>query len=65
MNTKINALIRMFLTNVSESAQRLKDCFQTILISDKVEVLSVKSEANFYQQVHMTNQTDEFCSEYK
>ncbi len=65
MNTKIDALIRMSLTNVSESAQHLKDCFQTILISDKVDVLSVESEANLYQWVYMTNQTDEFCSEYK
>ncbi len=48
MNIKINALIRMFLANVSESAQRLEDCFQTILIFDKVNVLSVESEANLY-----------------
>ena len=49
MNTKINALIRMFLANISESTQCLEDYFQTILISDKVDVLSVESEANFYQ----------------
>ena len=55
----------MFLENVSESAQRLKDCFQTILISDKVDVLSVESKANLYQQVYIINQTNEFCSEYK
>jgi len=55
----------MFLENVSESAQRLEDCFQTILISDKVDVLSVESKANLYQQVYIINQTNEFCSEYK
>ncbi len=65
INTKVDALIRMFLENVSESAQRLKDCFQTILISDKVDVLSVESKANLYQQVYIINQTNEFCSEYK
>ena len=65
MNTKINALIRMSLADVSESAQRLEDHFQTILISDRVDVLSVESEANLYQRVCMTNQTDEFCSKYK
>ncbi len=65
INIKINALIRMFLTNVSESAQRLEDCFQTILILDRVDVLSVESKANLYHWVYMINQTDEFCSEYR
>jgi len=49
MNTKVDALIRMLLANVSESAQRLEDHFQTILTLDKVDVLSVKSKANLYQ----------------
>jgi len=65
INTKVNALIRMFLVNVSESAQRLEDCFQTILISDKVNILSVESKVNLYQWVYMINQTNELCSEYK
>jgi len=51
MNTKVNALTRMSLANVSESAQRLEDCFQTILTFDKVNVLSIESEANLYQRV--------------
>ncbi len=55
MNIKINALIKMLITNVSESAQCLEDCFQTILISDKVDVLSVELKANLYQWVHMIN----------
>ncbi len=65
MNTKVNALIRMLLANVSESAQCLKNYFQTILILDRVDVLPVESKANLYQWVHMINQTDELCSEYK
>ncbi len=65
MNTKVNALIRMLLANVSESAQCLKNHFQTILILDRVDVLPVESKANLYQWVHMINQTDELCSEYK
>jgi len=65
MNTKVDALIRMFLTNVSESAQCLEDYFQTILILNKVDVLSIESKANLYQWVWMINQTDEFCSEYR
>jgi len=65
MNIKINALIRMFLANISESAQHFEDYFQTILTLDKVDVLSVESKANFYHWVHIINQIDEFCSEYK
>jgi len=62
MNTKVDALIRMSLANVSESAQRLEDCFQTILTLDRVDVLSVESKANLYQRVCMINQTDELLS---
>jgi len=65
INTKVDALIRMSLANVFESAQHLEDCFQTILISDKVNVLSVELKTNLYQQVCMINQTDELCSKYK
>ncbi len=49
MNTKVDALIRMFLVNVSESAQHLEDCFQTILTLNKVDVLFIESKANLYQ----------------
>ncbi len=62
-NIKVDALIRMSLANVSELAQRLEDCFQTILISDRVDVLPVEPKANLYQRVCMINQTDELCSE--
>ncbi len=65
MNTKVDALIRMLLANVFESAQHLEDRFQTILTLDKVDVLPVESKANLYQRVCMINQTDEFCSEYR
>ncbi len=51
INTKVDALIRMLLANVSESAQRLEDCFQTILILDRIDVLSIESKANLYQRV--------------
>ncbi len=65
MNTKVNALTQMSLANVFESAQRLEDCFQTILIFDRVNVLFIESKANLYQRVHMINQTNEFCDEYR
>jgi len=64
-NTKVDALIRMSLANVSESAQHLEDHFQTILTLDRVDVLPVEPKANLYQQVRMINQTDELCSEYR
>ncbi len=65
MNTKVDALMRMFLANVFESAQHLEDCFQTILTFNRVNVLSIELKANLYQQVWMINQTDEFCNEYR
>ncbi len=51
INTKVDALIRMFLANVFESAQRLEDHFQTILIFDRIDVLSIELKANLYQWV--------------
>jgi len=64
-NTKVDALTRMPLADVSESAQRLEDRFQTILILDRVDVLPVEPEANLYQRVRMINQTNELCDEYR
>ncbi len=73
MNTKVDALTWMFLANVSESAKRFEDRFQTILTFDKVNILLIdsklsansKSEVNLYQRVWLVNQMNEFCSEYK
>ncbi len=50
MNTKVDALIRMSLANVSESVQRLEDHFQTILTLDQVDVLFIESKANVKDQ---------------
>jgi len=49
MNTKVDALTRMSLADISESAQQLEDYFQTILTLDRVDVLLVESKANLYQ----------------
>ncbi len=73
MNIKVNALTWMSLANVSELAKRFEDCFQTILTSDKVNILSIdskssansKSEVNLYQRVWLVNQMNEFCSKYR
>ncbi len=71
MNTKVDALTWMSLANISESAKRFKDRFQTILIFDRVDILSIdsklsansKSEVNLYQRVQLVNQMNELCSE--
>ncbi len=55
MNTKVDALIRMSLANIFESAQRLEDYFQTILIFNRINVLFIESKANLYQRVWMIN----------
>ncbi len=63
MNIKVDALTQMSLANVSESAKWFEDCFQTIFISDKVNILSIdsklsvnsKSEVNLYQRVWLVN----------
>jgi len=65
MNIKVNALIRMFLIDVSESTQRTEDCYQIILILDRVNILAIKSEVDLYQQVKDVNKMNELCNEYK
>ncbi len=65
MNTKVDALIRMSIADISESAQRTEDCYQTILISDKINVLATESEVDFYQRVKDVNKMNELCREYK
>jgi len=63
----------MSLANVFELAKRFEDHFQTILIFDRVNILSIdlklsansKSEVNLYQKVQLVDQMNEFCSKYK
>jgi len=49
MNFKVDALIRMSLINVSESAQRTEDRYQIILTFDKINILAIESEVDLYQ----------------
>ncbi len=55
MNIKVDALIRMSIADIFELAQRTEDHYQTILISDRINVLAIKSEVNFYQWVYIVN----------
>jgi len=65
MNFKVNALIRMSLINVSESAQRTEDHYQIILTLDRINILAIESEVDLYQRVKDVNKTNELCNEYK
>ena len=65
MNTKVNALIRMFLIDVFESTQRTEDCYQIILTFDRINILAIKSEVDLYQRVKDVNKMNELCNEYK
>ncbi len=70
-NIKVDALTRMSMIDSSESAKGIDDCFQTILISNWINVLSIEFEiepeyeTNLYQCVHLVNQKNELCNEYR
>ncbi len=49
MNTKVDALIRMSLINISELTQRIKDRYQIILTFDRVNILAIEFKVDFYQ----------------
>ncbi len=65
INSKVDALIRMSLIDVSESAQRTEDHYQIILILDRINILAIESEVDFYQWVKHVNKMNELCNEYK
>ncbi len=65
MNTKVDALIRMFLIDVSESTQRTEDRYQIILTLDRINILTIESEVDLYQWVKDVNKKNELCNEYK
>ncbi len=65
MNTKVDALIRMSLIDISELTQRTEDHYQIILTFNKVDILAIKSEVDLYQQVKNVNKMNELCNEYK
>ncbi len=65
INIKVNALIRMFLIDVFELTQCIKDCYQIILTFNKVNILAIEFKVDFYQRVKVVNKTNELCNEYK
>jgi len=65
MNTKVDALIRMSLIDVSESTQRTEDRHQIILTLDRVDILAIESEIDLYQRVKDVNRMNELCNEYR
>ena len=65
INIKVNALIRMFLIDVSESTQCTEDHYQIILTLDRINILTIESEVDLYQWVKDVNKMNELCDEYK
>ncbi len=65
MNTKVNALIRMSLIDVSESTQRTEDRYQTLLTFNRINILAIESEVDLYQRVKDVNKMNELCNEYR
>jgi len=65
MNTKVNALIRMSLIDVSELTQCIEDHYQIILTLDKINILAIEFEVDLYQRVKDVNKMNELCNEYK
>ncbi len=55
----------MFLIDVSESTQRTKDHYQIILTLDRINILAIESEVDFYQWVKDVNKMNKLCNEYK
>ncbi len=55
----------MSLIDVLKSTQRTEDCYQIILTLNKVNILAIESEVDFYQWVKDVNKTNELCNEYK
>jgi len=70
-NFKVNALTRMLMIDSSELVKDIDDCFQTILISNWINVLSIEFkieseyEINLYQCIRLVNQKNELCNEYE
>jgi len=55
----------MSLIDVSELTQHIEDHYQIILIFNRINVLAIESEVDFYQQVKDVNKINELCNEYK
>ncbi len=70
INIKVDALTRISMINSSESAKDIDDHFQTILILNWINILSIEFEieseyeTNLYQHVHLVNQKNKLCNEY-
>jgi len=70
INIKVDVLTRMSMIDSSELAKEIDDCFQTILILNWINVLSIEFEIkseykiNLYQRIYLVNQKNELCNEY-
>jgi hypothetical protein len=64
INIKVNALIWMFLVNISESIKRIENHYQIILIFNRINVLVIEFEVDLYQRVCDINKMNEFYNKY-
>jgi len=70
-NIKVDALTKMSMIDSFESAKDINDRFQTILISNQINVLSIEFkiepeyETNLYQRIRLVNQKNKLCNEYR
>ncbi len=61
----------MSMIDSSESAKDIDDRFQTILTSNRIDILLIEFEieseyeTNLYQRVRLVNQKNELCNEYQ
>ncbi len=65
MNIKVNALIKMSLINVSKSTQCTENHYQIILTFNRINILVIEFEVDFYQWIKNVNKINELCNEYK
>ncbi len=55
----------MSLINIFESTQHTENDYQIILTLDRINVLAIESEVDFYQRVKDVNKMNKLCNEYK
>jgi len=55
INIKVDALIKMFITDIFESAQCVEDYYQIILTFNRINILAIEFKVDLYQYVCIIN----------
>ncbi len=64
INFKVDALTKMSMIDSSESAKDIDDCFQTILISNWIDVLSIKFKIESEYETNLSTCTSSQSEEW-